>query len=460
MIDSLQEIQESLRSREVTVTEILESYLGRIAKDKHNVFVHVFEESARNKASQLDAKIENGDSLGRLFGAVISVKDNICYAQHPVHAGSKILEGYVSPYSATVVQKLIDEDAIIIGSTNMDEFGMGSTSTSGISGPVDNAIDPERVAGGSSGGAAVSVALDYCLLALGSDTGGSVRQPASFNNVIGYKPAYGTLSRYGLIAYGSSFDVVGLISRSLDAIAIVNMIASGRDMHDATSIDLGPQRTDDKISFAYIDEMFDDRSEYLTVAKDYIQKLSSDYAVSNVQFDMMKYLVPTYYVLTTAEASSNLSRYDGVRYGYRSDQATDLHSMYTKTRTEGFGLETKRRIMSGMFVLSEGYFDAYYTKAQKVRQMIKTKIDEILDVHTYLIMPVTVSDPWRKDECPSDPTAVYLSDVFTVLANLTGHQALSIPLASQSNSPYKISLQILTKKERTIALFDLAHKLQ
>ncbi len=429
MTHSLSEIQSLLEQGQLSVTTLVDQYLQKAEDIKHlNAFVHLFADDAENRALALDHKIKNGESLGKLYGAVISIKDNICMEGMPVSAASSILKGYTSPYSATVVERLLAEDAIIIGSTNCDEFGMGSASINSCYGPVKNGTDSTLIAGGSSGGAAVSVQMDCCLMALGSDTGGSIRQPASLCNIIGFKPSYGAVSRYGLLAYGSSFDQIGVFAKNAENIKTCLEVIAGPDEYDSTMMDSPFKSKKLTGKYAIVSEMFDENNPFTQKIKAAAYEKYGEDNITLVSFDYMKYLIPIYYILTTAEASSNLSRYDGVRYGHRAKDISNLDDLYTKSRTEGFGPEVKKRIMLGTFVLSEGYFDAYYTKAQKLRRLIADQVNFILENHDAIIMPVTPSGAWSLDKKIEDPLEIYLSDVYTVLANITGLPAISLPI--------------------------------
>jgi len=463
----LSAIQEALKNGETTVVQIAEQYLQNIEQSKElNIYIEVFSDEILEKAAELDHKINNGGSLGSLFGAIISIKDVICYKDHQVTAASKILEGFQSQYTATALQKLLDEDALVIGRTNCDEFAMGSSNENSVYGVTPNGVDPSRIAGGSSGAAAVSVQQNTCLIALGTDTGGSVRQPAAFNGMIGMKPSYSRISRYGVIAYGSSFDQIGVIGTNLDDVGLFIHTMSGEDVMDSTSSSKEVNRefqTSDNYSFAYIDEVMNHPKldgGIQTDSDNLLKNLTTQgHTVNKVTFPLLKYLVPAYYVLTTAEASSNLGRYDGIRYGHRSDQADSITNVYQKTRNEGFGKEVKRRIMLGTFVLSSGYYDAYYTKAQKVRRMVTDAINTIFEENECLILPTSTSVAWRIGSLENDPVEVYLSDIFTVLANLTGIPAISIPLGKDAkNNPYGI--QIMTKSFSESKLIELGKVVQ
>lgn len=451
---SLSEIQTTLKTGEAALADIVKYYLTRVETTKDlNAYVEVFAEEALQKAQALDAKFRaNPASVGRLFGMVLSIKDVLCYKDHQVTAGSKILEGFTSLFSATAVERLLTEDCIIIGRTNCDEFAMGSTNENSHYGPAKNATDTSKVPGGSSGGAAVSVQADTCLAALGTDTGGSVRQPAAFCGVIGMKPTYGRISRYGLLAYGSSFDQIGVFAHSIEDTALLLEIMAGADEFDSTASSklvpayLQELNCNKKARIAYLKTAMD--SEGLDVgiknaAFHLIEKLKKDgHTVEAVDFDLLDYIIPAYYVLTTAEASSNLSRYDGIRYGYRSANASNLTETYKKSRTEGFGNEVKRRIMLGTFVLSTGYYDAYYSKAQKVRRLIFDKTKEILQDFDFILMPVAPTTAWNLGEKMDDPVAMYLADIFTVQANMVGMPAISLPVGKHANG-LPIGLQLM-----------------
>ena len=449
-----------------TVVEIVHTYLDRIRSNAHlNAFLEVFESSALAQAAQIDQKRSTGNA-GRLAGMVIGLKDNICYKDHKVSASSKILEGFTSLYSATVVERLLAEDAIIIGRLNCDEFAMGSSNENSAFGPVLNPLDNSRVPGGSSGGSAAAVASGMCTAALGSDTGGSIRQPASFTGTYGLKPTYGRISRYGLIAYASSFDQIGPFTNSLEDSALLLEIMSGKDEMDSTS---SSKKVDHYSSFtangkktiAVIEECLNHEGLDPAVKSkldETIQKLeSAGHTVKRVSFPYLEYMVPTYYVLTTAEASSNLSRFDGVHYGHRSTEAKGVEQTYKKSRSEGFGPEVQRRIMAGTFVLSQGYYDAYYTKAQRVRRVLKNKTDEILSQADFILTPTTPAAAFTIGGV-SDPIQMYLQDIFTVHANLTGNPAISLPLGKDA-AGMPFGIQIMARNFEEKAMFDFSQTL-
>ena len=462
MLKSFAEVKNKLASG-VSVLEIVEQYLFEIKKNQHlNCFLEVFEDSVRNQAKTVDEKIKNG-SAGKLAGMVIGLKDNLCYKDHKVSASSKILEGFESLFTATAVQRLIDEDAVIIGRLNCDEFAMGSSNENSAFGPVRNNLNTSLVPGGSSGGSAVAVSAGLCTVALGSDTGGSIRQPASFTGTYGLKPTYGRISRYGLIAYASSFDQIGPFANSLDDVALVTEIMSGVDEYDSTSSSKSVDKysVHEKVSGAKIAVIKEAVAhagidpEIKNFIQETINKLRKDgHVVEEVSFPYLDYMVPTYYVLSTAEASSNLSRFDGVHYGYRSPNAKGVEETYKKSRSEGFGPEVKRRIMAGTFVLSHGYYDAYYTKGQKVRRILKDKTDEILNSYDAILMPTTPNTAFELNAV-KDPISMYLQDIFTVHANLTGNPAISLPLGKHSNG-MPFGLQLMTRHFEEKRLFDIA----
>jgi aspartyl-tRNA(Asn)/glutamyl-tRNA(Gln) amidotransferase subunit A len=467
---NLSQVRTAIEDGDLTCTQLVEYYLDQIEQQAHlNIYVEVYAEEALDRARTLDARYQQSPGeLGRLYGMVLSHKDVICYAGHGVQAGSKILEGFESLYSATAIERLLAEDTIIIGRVNCDEFAMGSSNETSHFGPVRNAADPERVPGGSSGGSAVAVQADTCLASLGSDTGGSVRQPASFCGVIGMKPTYGRISRHGLLAYGSSFDQIGTLTHSVQDAALLLEVMAGPDEYDSTASQK-PVPLADEASLvpsgkriAYFPAALQHESiqpEVRTAAQAFIQQLEAQgHTVEGVEFDLLDYLIPAYYVLTTAEASSNLSRYDGIRYGYRSQNATDLLSTYQQSRTEGFGTEVKRRIMLGTFVLSAGYYDAYYTKAQKVRRLLKEKTDAIFRDYDFIMMPAAPTTAWKLGDKSADPVEMYLADIFTVQANMAGIPAICIP-AGQDEAGLPIGMQLMGPKFAEAALLSMASAL-
>jgi len=468
---NLSAIQADLQAKTLTCQTLVESYLTTIeAKKSLNAFLEVYTDEALQKAKTLDEKMKSGEKLGRLYGLVIGVKDVICYKDHKVSAASKMLEGFESLFSATAIERLLAEDAIIIGRLNCDEFAMGSTNEYSSKGAVLNAYDETKVSGGSSGGSAVAVQANMCLAALGSDTGGSVRQPASFCDVIGFKPTYGRISRHGLIAYASSFDQIGTLTHSVEDAALLVEIMAGSDDFDSTATQQAVPTFTQEIKapkqtykFAYFKEALQNDGldeEIKTKLHTLLEGLQAEgHTVEAVDFPMMEYMVPAYYVMTCAEASSNLSRYDGIHYGYRHEEATDLQSLYTKTRTNGFGKEVKRRIMLGTFVLSAGFYDAYYTKAQKVRRLVQDATKKLLKEYDFILSPTTPTTAIGVGELINqDPVTMYLADIYTVQANLVGMPAMSLPLFQHSNG-MPFGLQLMANKFEEGKLLKVGHDL-
>ena len=467
---SFDEIKEALLKGEVTLPALVENYLEQIEKNKFlNMYVEVWGEEAITRAKQLQKNYdEDKTSVGPLFGMVVSIKDVICYKDHTVTGGSKILSGFKSLFSSTAVNRLLAADAILIGSTNCDEFAMGSTNETSYYGVVRNAVNPDLVPGGSSGGAAVSVQTDTCLVALGSDTGGSVRQPAAFCGINGFKPTYGRISRHGLLAYGSSFDQIGIFAHNVKDIASTLSIIAGPDEYDSTALTSIPEIYEDKLSapkkakIAYFKAALEHPSLDKTVRKrceTMIEDLlKRGHTVEGVDFEYLDFMIPTYYVLTTAEASSNLSRYDGIRFGYRSPNASTLEETYKLSRTEGFGREVKRRILLGTFVLSSGYYDAFYGKAQQARRLIIEKTAEIFKNFDFILMPTAPGPAWPIGESLDDPIAMYLADIFTVHANLTGIPAISIPVQPTEDG-LPLGIQFFADKEKDSSLLGFVNSL-
>ena len=462
---SLSEIQASLSEGSVSCKSLVSYYLDRIENHKDlNIYLEVFSEEAQTQAQKVDLKLQQG-TAGRLAGMVIALKDNICYKGHRVSASSKILEGFESLYSATVVERLLAEDAIIIGRLNCDEFAMGSSNENSAYGPVKNPHNLSKVAGGSSGGSAAAVAADLCQVALGSDTGGSIRQPAAFCGVVGLKPTYARVSRFGLIAYASSFDQIGPLTKSIEDAAIVTEIIAGKDENDSTSSSVSVSNFSnlegsvEKKHIAYFKEYIDTPGLDPEIKENFLQLIESlraeGHTVEEQSFSHLDVIIPTYYILTTAEASSNLARFDGVHFGYRSPNAHDLESTYKMSRTEGFGEEVKLRIMLGTFVLSSGYYDAYYTKAQKVRRLIQERTKAVFEQFEFILMPTTPNTAFDIGLKNEDPTIAYLEDIYTVHANLAGVPAISLPLwKSKKNMPIGIQLMAPAFKEQDLLTFS------
>ena len=457
---SLRQTREDLIKGKYSAVDLCQHYLNRITnEDQYNAYLEVFNESSIAQAKKVDESISK-KVPGRLTGAVVAIKDNLCYEGHRISAASKILEGFESVYTATAVQRLIDEGAIIIGRLNCDEFAMGSSSENSAFGEVKNPIDLERVPGGSSGGSAAAVAANLCMVALGSDTGGSIRQPASFTGAVGLKPTYGRVSRYGLIAFASSFDQIGPIAKSYQDAQRVYECMAGSDKMDSTcslSPVISGVSKKDKYGFVYLKEVVESPGLNPEVKAQFMGRLNrlSDqgHRVSSVSFPYLNYMIPCYYVLTTAEASSNLGRYDGVHYGKRSRASEDITSTYFNSRTEGFGKEVKRRIMLGTFVLSAGFYDAYYSKAQKVRRLIKAATEEMLNEADFVISPTTPHPAFRIGEKVDDNISLYLEDVFTVQANLAGNPAIALPMGETSEG-LPTSIQLMGKPFAEETLFQ------
>ena len=464
MYKTIADIRQALGAGE-TVSSIVESSISNIkGKSSLNAFVEIFEDSARAAAVKVDEKIKKG-SAGKLAGVILGIKDNICYKGHKVSASSKILNNFESLYTSTVLQRLIDEDAIVIGRLNCDEFAMGSSNENSFYGNVNNNFDESYVPGGSSGGSAVAVSAGLCTVALGSDTGGSVRQPASWTNTYGLKPTYGCFSRYGLIAYASSFDQIGVFTNSIEDSELIFDLSKGEDPMDSTSISkerTNSKQENTKLRVGYVKEYMNHEGldvEIKTKLNDLKINLEfNDIELIECDFPYLDYLVPTYYVLSTAEASSNLSRFDGVHYGHRSTVAEGVEDTYKKSRTEGFGKEVKRRIMTGTFVLSHGYYDAYYTKAQKVRRLVKSSTDDFFNHVDVMIFPTTASTAFQQGSV-KDPIQMYLQDIFTVHANLSGNPAISIPFGIHSNG-MPFGLQLMTDRFNESKLFSYSRILK
>lgn len=446
-------LRNDLLAGKTTCTERVEWHLNKIHSNSDlNAFLSVFETEALNRAGEIDRKISNG-TAGKLAGLVVGIKDVLSYKDHPLQAASKILNNFQAQFTATAVQRLIDEDAIIIGRQNCDEFGMGSSTENSSFGPSRNPFDRNRTSGGSSGGSAAAVAAGLCQVSIGSDTGGSVRQPASFCGVYGLKPTYSRISRHGLVAYASSFDCIGVIAGNIYDCAITLEVMAGPDGFDSTAskepvpdykkvitgssgkkfrIAVLENSTDGVVAPAIV-KAIEEKTNWLR---------KNGHEIIPFKFPFMESVLPTYYILTTAEASSNLSRYDGVRFGYRSHQAEDLLSMYEKTRSEAFGEEVKRRILLGNFVLSSDYYDSYFSKAQKVRRLIRDTFTELFQKTDLLLMPTSPKAAFPLGAHLNDPIAMYLGDLFSVQANVAGLPAISIPCGTDENG-LPIGLQLM-----------------
>lgn len=447
------------------MSSLVEYYLDRIASNEHlNAFLEVWGNDAKQRAEEIQARYNEGRA-GRLAGMVIGIKDNICFRGHRVSAGSKILEGFESLFSATAIERLLSEDAILIGRCNCDEFAMGSSNENSAFGPVLNPQAEGRVPGGSSGGSAAAVAADLCLAALGSDTGGSIRQPASLTGIVGLKPTYGRISRHGLIAYASSFDQIGPMTSSVEDAALLLEVMAGPDNFDSTAIQQTPDpygsvsESEGPRRIAFIRDCVESPGlnpevrQRMEVIMEELRK--EGHVLEPVSFPYLDHIVPAYYVLTTAEASSNLARFDGIHYGYRSAGVAGIDETYRKSRSEGFGAEVKRRIMLGTFVLSSGYYDAYYTRAQRVRQLIRSATNEIFSSYSFILTPTTTDEAFGLGDNTKDPIAMYLEDIFTVQANLAGIPAISLPLGRKSSGrPFGIQAMAPAGKDADLIGFS------
>ncbi len=466
---SLNLVQQDLKNGSITCAQLVENYLSVIKdKDHLNALVEVYDQESKAAALAIDQKIANGDA-GKLAGLVVTIKDVLCHKDHSLQAGSKILDGFESQFTGTAVERLLAEDAIIIGRNNCDEFAMGSSNENSSFGPVKNDVDNERVPGGSSGGSAVAVQAGMCMISIGTDTGGSVRQPAAFCGLVGLKPTYSRISRHGLTAYASSFDCIGIFGKNVEDVALVLEIISGPDQYDSTVSrkevpaysQLITQGTK-KYKLAYIKEALESDGIEPDIKKNIDNRIdqlrNEGHIVEAIDFPLIEYLLPTYYILTTAEASSNLSRFDGVRYGFRTPNAYNLEEMYKKTRSEGFGEEVKRRIMLGTFVLSASYYDAYYTKAQKVRRIIREETKRILSNYDFLITPTTPTTAFKLGEKTKDPLTMYLEDLYTVQSSVAGLPAISVPCGvDHQNLP--IGLQVMTNDFEEVKLLSFSNYL-
>ena len=441
----------ALINKEISALELTNAFLERIKKkDKEiSAFLEVSEDQALKKAKEIDEMIAKGEKLSLLAGIPMAVKDNILVKGIKTTCGSKILENYNSPYDATCIKKLKEKGVVILGKTNLDEFAMGASTENSAFFPTKNPYDLDRVPGGSSGGSCAAVSADLCCFALGSDTGGSIRQPASFCGVIGLKPTYGTVSRYGLVAFASSLDQIGPITKTLKDAEIVFEVISGKDSLDSTSIDFqfSPKDIDLKnikagVPKEYLVEGIDKEvKEAFTEAIEKAKK--QGIKIEEISLPHTKYALSVYYLIATSEASANLARYDGIKYGFSSEKAKDLQEIYFQSRGRGFGKEVKRRIMLGTFALSAGYYDAYYLKAEKVRTLIKSDFLQAFKKVDIILTPVSPTLPFKLGEKINDPLQMYLSDIFTVSASLAGLPALSVPVAFKQNLP--VGLQIIGK---------------
>ncbi|MCP4481370.1 MAG: Asp-tRNA(Asn)/Glu-tRNA(Gln) amidotransferase subunit GatA [bacterium] len=461
------EITQAIKNREVTAEGVLDGFYENIAlKDKEiNAFIAITKDLAYQKAKEIDLKITNGEKVGKLAGVPIAIKDNINILDERMTCGSKILADFKSPYNATVIERLAAEDAIFIGKTNMDEFAMGSSCETSYFGPTKNPVNLEYIPGGSSGGSAAAVAADFAPVALGSDTGGSIRQPAALCGVYGLKPTYGAVSRYGLTAFASSLDQIGPFAKSAADTAFIFDIISGHDIKDSTSAELDFNISSELENFnikglkiglptKFFGEGLNREVKNTVLAK--IEELKNKGAeIKELEMPHADYAIAAYYILAPSEASSNLSRFDGVKYGFRAENIKNLMEEYTKTRAEGFGDEVKRRIMIGTYALSSGYYDAYYLKAQKMRTLIKEDYDKAFEAVDVIITPTTPDTAFKLGEKTGAPLAMYLSDIYTISINLAGIPALSMPIGNDSKN-LPIGMQIIAPHFQESRILGLA----
>lgn len=455
-----------LTAGKISLSQNVQEFINRINQNSNiNAFNFIFKDSI-NQTQIVESKIKN-NSHGKLAGMVIAVKDVLSIINKPLTCSSKILSDFTALYTATAVQKLIDEDAIIIGKTNCDEFAMGSSNENSVFGNVLNPVNHDYVPGGSSGGSAAAVAANLCDVSLGTDTGGSIRQPASFTGVYGLKPTYGRVSRYGLTAFASSFDSIGTFAKNIDDTAKVLAVISGYDKKDSTSVNSPVPN--------YLSEFDNEKHYRIGIPKEYfgeglnsevrlqienqIEKLkSAGHKIVEISLPHTEYSIAAYYVLTTAEASSNLARFDGARYGFRADDSSNLNNMYINSRSEGFGSEVKRRIMLGTFVLSSGYYDAYYGKAQKVRQLIKNDFDTAFKNVDIILTPTSPTTAFKFGEKSANPLEMYLSDIYTTSVNLAGIPAISIPVGFDKKG-LPIGMQLMANMFNENLLLNFSKKL-
>lgn len=456
---TIHELNHKLNRKEISVSDVVRDVLKVIERKESelNVYISLFEEKALERALELEKHMPQ--TLPPLYGIPLGIKDNIVTKDMETTCGSRILLGYKPPYDATAVRRILDNGGIVIGKTNMDEFAMGSTGEYSYFGPTRNPVNTDYVPGGSSSGSAAAVASGEAIAALGSDTGGSVRLPAAFCGVVGFKPTYGTVSRYGLIAFASSLDQIGFLTKDVTDAAILYSVVGGFDPMDSTSWEYqvpdwremlsGFDKLDFRVRIGVPEEFMVEEGvakSILTRTEAFLKEAEKNgHKVVPVKLPHSRYAIETYYLIAMSEASSNLSRYDGVRYGYRAEgeEITDLDTMYRKTRTEGFGIEVKRRILVGTFALSSGYYEAYYETATKVRRLIKMDFEEVFKEVDVIVGPTSPMLPFKLGEKLSDPISIYLTDIFTVLANLTGIPAISLPNGVDSTLGLPIGLQVM-----------------
>jgi aspartyl-tRNA(Asn)/glutamyl-tRNA(Gln) amidotransferase subunit A len=447
------ELHELFVSGRASASEIVESFLARVraVEPRIGAFVEVMEEEARRRAKQLDEKRSRGAPAGKLAGVVVAVKDNMCMRGAPATCSSRILKKYRPDYDATAVERLLAEDAVVIGKTNLDEFAMGSSTENSAFHPTRNPWNPELTPGGSSGGSAAAVSAGMAAAALGSDTGGSIRQPAFMTGTVGFKPTYGRVSRYGLVAFASSLDQIGPLATTVYDAALVTSAIAGHDPRDSTCASrpvedfaAGLERDARGMRIGLPSEYFGEgvHPGIAALVEEALRRLEKKGAkLVPVELPRSRYGIATYYIVAPAEASSNLARYDGVHYGHRSESAADILSVYSRSRKEGFGPEVTRRIILGTFTLSSGYYDAYYQRALKVRRLIKEDFDRAFDTCDYVAGPTSPLPPFKIGEKVSDPLQMYLCDVYTVPTNLAGIPGISVPIGTLNGLPVGLQIQ-------------------
>lgn len=454
-----------IANKNVSAVRLVQDALDKAHEfSDYNIFTYLNDEKALEKAREIDERIKRGEKVGRLAGVPYALKDNFLSPEGETTASAHILQGLVSPITATAVEKLEKEDAIMIGRTNLDAFAHGSSTENSYFGPTLNAFDKTRVAGGSSGGSAVAVALDIVEFATGTDTGGSIRQPASFNGVYGFKPTYGCISRYGVVAMASSTDCIGFFAKTPEDVDLLISVASGKDTKDLTTLDDFYDNSEEKkVKKVGVIKEFDNETVDPEIRKALKKKCellkSKGYEIVELSMPALKYALAAYYIIVPAEVASNLSRYDGVRYGFRSENSKDLNSLYANTRDEGFMRENKRRIMIGNFVLSSGFYDAYFLKAAKVRTLIVKEYEKAFQTCDFLLTPVSPNPAFKLGEKTGDPVAMYLEDMMSVSLNLAGVPGLAIP-AGKTAGGLPIGLQLVGPRRSDKSLVEFSKELE
>ena len=460
------DFHEKLKTGKTSAREAVFGFLEKIKKENKilNAYLEIFEDDAIAQAQKIDERIASGETPDILWGVPVAVKDNILIEGKIASSASKILENYVASYSATVIKKLQEAGAIILGRTNMDEFAMGASTENSAYGPTKNPLDHSRVPGGSSGGSVAAVSADLAILGLGSETGGSARQPSAFCGVVGLKPTYGAVSRYGLMSLASSLEQIGPIAKTVGDCKILFDTIKGLDKFDSTTMDYGLRTVDKKVKRIgipkeYFEDGLDERIK--KSIENLIKRLEKNYEIRHVSLPHTKYAVPCYYIIVPAEASSNLARHDGIRYGVQK-KSDDLLEVYKKSRGMGFGNEPTRRILLGTYVLSAGYYDAYYMRAQKVRSLIKKDFDEVFNEVDILLTPVTPTLPFKFGEKTKDPVSMYLADIYTCPANLAGIPALSQPIGwtEEEGKKFPIGLQLMAPPGEENRLFEMGKHIE